>query len=93
VEGMAEAPAKGTPGAGASEEETIATRLSRAKGRKRVVDPDEPSAPQEPAALQEPSAPEEPAASSGGLSLRERLARAAAARHRVSGGEDEAEER
>jgi chromosome segregation ATPase len=87
VEDMAETPAKGTPGAGASEEETIATRLSRAKGRKRVVDPDEPAAPQE------PSAPEEPAAPSGGLSLRERLARAAAARHRVSGGEDEAEER
>src|SRR6266545_4425161 len=93
MEGIAEAPAKGTPGTGASEEETIATRLSRAKGRKRVLDPDEPSAPQEPAALQEPSAPEEPATPSSGLSLRERLARAAAARHRVSGGEDEAEER
>src|SRR6266511_1847925 len=93
MEGIAEAPAKGTPGTGASEEETIATRLSRAKGRKRVLDPDEPSAPQEPAAPQEPSAPEEPATPSSGLSLRERLARAAAARHRVSGGEDEAEER
>src|SRR6266508_1037415 len=81
MEGIAEAPAKGTPGTGASEEETIATRLSRAKGRKRVLDPDEPSA------------PEEPATPSSGLSLRERLARAAAARHRVSGGEDEAEER
>ncbi|MGH2581210.1 MAG: hypothetical protein ACRDGP_10265 [Actinomycetota bacterium] len=86
VEDVAEASAEEAAGNGASEEETIATRLSRAKGRKRVVEPEEPAAPPEPAA------PEEPAAS-GGLSLRERLARAAAARHRLSGSEDEAQER
>ncbi|HET7868964.1 MAG TPA: hypothetical protein VFM85_01410 [Actinomycetota bacterium] len=89
VEEMAEAPAKGTPGVGASEEETIATRLSRAKGRKRAVEPDAPTRPVEPAAPDEPAA----AAPTGGLSLRERLARAAAARHRLSGSEDEAQER
>jgi len=83
---VAEASAEDAAGKGASEEETIATRLSRAKGRKRVVEPEEPAAPEE------RSAPEEPAAS-GGLSLRERLARAAAARHRLSGSEDEAQER
>jgi hypothetical protein len=88
VEDMAEVPAEETRGDGASAEETIATRLSRAKGRKRVVDPDEPAEPTEPAAPEEPAA-----APSGGLSLRERLARAAAARHRVSGSEDEAQER
>jgi chromosome segregation ATPase len=64
-----------------SEEDTIAARLSRAKGRKRAVEPEETGAPEEPAA----------AAPSGGLSLRERLSRAAAARHRVPGSEDEAE--
>jgi chromosome segregation ATPase len=88
VEDVAEASAKEAPGNGASEEETIATRLSRAKGRKRVVEPDEPPAPTEPAPPEEPAA-----APSGGLSLRERLARAAAARHRLSGSEDEAQER
>jgi hypothetical protein len=88
VEDVEEASAKEAPGNGASEEETIATRLSRAKGRKRVVEPDEPPAPTEPAAPEEPAA-----APSGGLSLRERLARAAAARHRLSGSEDEAQER
>jgi hypothetical protein len=88
VEDVAEASAKEAPGNGASEEETIATRLSRAKGRKRVVEPDAPPAPPEPAAPEEPAA-----APSGGLSLRERLARAAAARHRLSGSEDEAQER
>jgi len=85
VEDMAEAPAEE---ARASEEETIATRLSRAKGRKRAIDPDEPAVPTEPAPPEEPAA-----APSGGLSLRERLARAAAARHRLSGSEDEAQER
>jgi chromosome segregation ATPase len=64
-----------------SDEDTIAARLSRAKGRKRAVEPEETGAPEEPAA----------AAPSGGLSLRERLSRAAAARHRVPGSEDEAE--
>jgi hypothetical protein len=64
-----------------SEEDTIAARLSRAKGRKRAVEPEETAVPEEPAA----------AAPSGGLSLRERLSRAAAARHRVPGSEDEAE--
>jgi hypothetical protein len=86
VQDMAEAPAGE---ARASEEETIATRLSRAKGRKRPIDTEEQAAPAEPAAPEEPAA----AAPSGGLSLRERLARAAAARHRVSGSEDEAQER
>jgi chromosome segregation ATPase len=88
VEDVAEASAKEAQGNGPSEEETIATRLSRAKGRKRGVEPDEPPAPPEPAAPEEPAA-----APSGGLSLRERLARAAAARHRLSGSEDEAQER
>jgi chromosome segregation ATPase len=64
-----------------SEDDTIAARLSRAKGRKRAVEPEETAVPEEPAA----------AAPSGGLSLRERLSRAAAARHRVPGSEDEAE--
>jgi hypothetical protein len=89
VEDVAEASAEEALGSGASEEETIATRLSRAKGRKRVVEPDAPAAPGEPAAPDEPDA----AAPSGALSLRERLARAAAARHRLSGSEDEAQER
>jgi chromosome segregation ATPase len=89
VEDVAEASGEEALGNGASEEETIAARLSRAKGRKRVVEPDEPVAPPESAALDEPDA----AAPSGGLSLRERLARAAAARHRLSGNEDEAQER
>jgi chromosome segregation ATPase len=66
-----------------SEEETIATRLSRAKGQKGGVDPGEPGEPE----------PEAAAAPSGGLSLKERLARAAAARHRAPGIADEAEER
>jgi len=64
-----------------SGEETIATRLSRVKGKKGAVDPAE-------AEEAEPAA-----ASSGGLSLRERLARAAAARHRAPGSAEEAEER
>lgn len=89
VEDVAEASAEEALGNGASEEDTIATRLSRAKGRKRVVEPDAPLASPEPAAPDEPAA----AAPSGGLSLRERLARAAAARHRLSGSEDEAQER
>jgi hypothetical protein len=89
VEDVAEASAEPAPGKGQSEEETIATRLSRAKGRKRVVEADAPGAPPEPAAPEEPA----DAAPSGGLSLRERLARAAAARHRLSGSEDEAQER
>jgi hypothetical protein len=89
VEDVAEPSAEEASGKGASEEETIATRLSRAKGRKRVVEPDAPGAPPQPAAPEEPAA----AAHSGGLSLRERLARAAAARHRLSGSEDEAQER
>jgi hypothetical protein len=89
VEDVSEASAEEALGNGASEEETIATRLSRAKGRKRAVEPDAPTTPSEPAAPDEPAA----AAPSGGLSLRERLARAAAARHRLSGSEDEAQER
>ena len=89
VEEVSEASAEEALGNGASEEETIATRLSRAKGRKRVVEPDAPATPAEPAAPDEPAAD----APSGGLSLRERLARAAAARHRLSGSEDEAQER
>jgi chromosome segregation ATPase len=89
VEDVSEASAEEALGNGASEEETIATRLSRAKGRKRVVEPDAPATPAEPAAPDEPAAD----APSGGLSLRERLARAAAARHRLSGSEDEAQER
>jgi hypothetical protein len=89
VEDVGEASAEPAPGKDASEEETIATRLSRAKGRKRGVEPDAPGAPPEPAAPEEPAA----AAPSSGLSLRERLARAAAARHRLSGSEDEAQER
>ena len=89
VEEVSEASAEEALGNGASEEETIATRLSRAKGRKRVVEPDAPATPAEPAAPDEPAAD----APSGGLSLRERLARAAAARHRLSGSEDEALER
>jgi hypothetical protein len=89
VEDVSEASAEEALGNGASEEETIATRLSRAKGRKRVVEPDAPATPAEPAAPDEPAE----AASSGGLSLRERLARAAAARHRLSGSEHEAQER
>ena len=88
VEDVSEASAEEALGNGASEEETIATRLSRAKGRKRAVEPDAPTTPAEPAAPDEPAA----AAPSGGLSLRERLARAAAARHRLSGSEDEAQE-
>jgi hypothetical protein len=88
VEDVGEPSAKEAPD-GESEEETIATRLSRAKGRKRVVEPDAPAPPPEPAAPEEPAAD----APSGGLSLRERLARAAAARHRLSGSEDEAQER
>ncbi len=89
VEDVPEASAEPAPSKGQSEEETIATRLSRAKGRKRVVEADAPGAPPEPAAPEEPA----DAAPSGGLSLRERLARAAAARHRLSGSEDEAQER
>jgi chromosome segregation ATPase len=89
VEDVSEASAEEALGNGASEEETIATRLSRAKGRKRAVEPDAPTTPAEPAAPDELAAP----APSGGLSLRERLARAAAARHRLSGSEDEAQER
>jgi len=68
-----------------SEEETIATRLSRAKGQKGGVDPGEAGEPEPEAAAA--------AAPSGGLSLKERLARAAAARHRAPGSADEAEER
>ncbi len=83
VEDIAEAPAEeGLDASLAFDEESIATRLSRAKGRKRGVDSEETEVPEEPAA-----------APSGGLSLRERLARAAAARHRVSGSGDEAQER
>jgi hypothetical protein len=83
VEDIAEAPAEEGPDASlAFDEESIATRLSRAKGRKRAVDSEETEVPEEPAA-----------APSRGLSLRERLARAAAARHRVSGTGDEAQER
>jgi hypothetical protein len=89
VEDVSETSAEEALGNGASEEETIATRLSRAKGRKRAVEPDAPTTPAEPAAPDEQAA----AAPSGGLSLRERLARAAAARHRLSGSEDEAQER
>jgi hypothetical protein len=89
VEDVSEPSVKEAPDNGESEEETIATRLSRAKGRKRVVEPDAPAPPPEPAAPEEPAAD----APSGGLSLRERLARAAAARHRLSGSEDEAQER
>lgn len=66
-----------------SEEETIATRLSRAKGKKGAIDPAET----------EETEPAAAAASSGGLSLRERLARAAAARHRAPGSGEEAEQR
>jgi hypothetical protein len=69
----------------AQEEETIATRLSRAKGQKGGVDPGEAGEPEPEAAAA--------AAPSGGLSLKERLARAAAARHRAPGSADEAEER
>jgi len=83
VEDIAEATAEEGPDASlAFDEESIATRLSRAKGRKRAVVSEETEVPEEPAA-----------APSGGLSLRERLARAAAARHRVSGSGDEAQER
>jgi len=83
VEDIVEAPAEEGPDASlAFDEESIATRLSRAKGRKRALDSEETEVPEEPAA-----------APSGGLSLRERLARAAAARHRVSGSGDEAQER
>ena len=67
-----------------SDEDTIATRLSRAKGRKGADDTVEAEEKAE-----EPAA----AAPSGGLSLRERLARAAAARHRAPGTGDEAQER
>ena len=67
-----------------SDEDTIATRLSRAKGRKGADDTVEAEEEAE-----EPAA----AAPSGGLSLRERLARAAAARHRAPGTGDEAQER
>jgi chromosome segregation ATPase len=82
VEDVAEPPAEEAPD---DSLETIAARLSRARGRKRAVEPEETEAP----------APEEPDtdAPAVGLSLRERLARAAAARHRVPGSEDEAEER
>jgi chromosome segregation ATPase len=90
VEDVAEPPAEEAPD---DSLETIAARLSRARGRKRAVEPEETEAP----ALEEPEAPapEEPdtGAPAVGLSLRERLARAAAARHRVPGSEDEAEER
>jgi len=83
VEDIADAPAEdGSDASLAFDEESIATRLSRARGRKRAVDSEETEVPEEPAA-----------APSGGLSLRERLARAAAARHRVSGSGDEAQER
>jgi len=60
-----------------SDEDTIATRLSRDDTVEAEEEAEEPAA----------------AAPSGGLSLRERLARAAAARHRAPGTGDEAQER
>jgi len=64
------------------EEETIASRLSR-RSKKGEAE----KAPEE----ETEAAPG--AAAPGGLSLRERLARAAAARHRATGSAEEAEER